>query len=385
MRRILVFTAIALILITNGPVRAQETFLDVKIYTGFRITSITLTPVIGKYALFENDRRIADLLKTGSVTLKADSNKISVIRNNETMGKYTSVAITGAGMINAIKLKPLNTTAKERTFDDDIRISVVNGAFLIINHCELEGYVSGVVQSEGGGAAKDAEFFLVQATTCRTYALNNMKKHIKDGYNLCDSVHCQLYSGRCKNADILAATYKTAGDVIVDKDKNMISAAFHSNSGGQTVNSEDIWRINTSYLRSVQDTFSLAMPGAYWEKRKPVTEWLDYLSRKYQYPVNDSVMRRKALNFQQPARMVYFEDSIPLVNIRADLGLRSTFFSITKQGSEVVFKGRGYGHGVGLSQQGAMRMSQLGYAYRDIIRFYYKDVDIVPYESLQGK
>ncbi|MEI6764760.1 MAG: SpoIID/LytB domain-containing protein [Bacteroidota bacterium] len=384
MKRIPFIAALLLVIICNIS-KAQETFLDVKIYTGFRITSLTITPIIGKYVLFENDTRIADVLKTGSVTLKADSEKVAVIRNGETLGKFTSIAITGDGMINAIKIKPLNTTAKERTYDDDIRVSVVNGAFLIINHCELEGYVSGVVQSEGGGSAKDAEFFLVQSTTCRTYALNNMKKHIKDGFNLCDSVHCQLYSGRCKSVEILAATYKTAGDVIVDKDKNMISAAFHSNSGGQTINSEDLWKIPTSYLRSVQDTFSLAMPGAYWEKRKPVTEWLDYLQHKYNYPVNDSVMKRKALNFQQPVRMVYFEDSIPLANIRADLGLRSTFFSISKQGSEIVFKGRGYGHGVGLSQQGAMRMSQLGYTYRDIIRFYYKDVDIVPYESLQGK
>lgn len=385
MRRIIQLTLLAVLLIVSGICSAQQTFLDVKIYTGFRLTSVTITPVIGKYSMFENDHAIGELLKTGSVTLKADSNKVTVIRNNETIGKFSSVAVTGAGMINAIKLKPLNSTAKERTYDDDIRVSVVNGALLIINHCDLEGYVSGVVQSEGGGSAKDAEFFLVQATTCRTYALNNMKKHVKDGFNLCDSIHCQLYSGRCRSAEVLAATYKTAGNVIVDKDKNMISAAFHANSGGQTVNSEDIWKINTTYLRSVQDSFSLAMPGAYWEKKKPVNEWLDYLSSKYHYPVNDSVMRRKALNFQQPVRMVYFEDSIPLVNIRADLGLRSTFFSVSKLGTDVVFRGRGYGHGVGLSQQGAMRMSALGYTYRDIIRFYYKDVEIVPYESLQGK
>jgi stage II sporulation protein D len=245
--------------------------------------------------------------------------------------------------------------------------------------------VAGVVQSEGGGSVKDNDFYLVQAITCRTYALNNFKKHVKEGYNLCDSTHCQLYRGRCKTNEILAATFKTAGDVIVDKDNKMISAAFHSNSGGQTINSEDIWKIPTTYLKAVNDTFSLKMPNATWEYKILESNWLDYLSSRFSYQVDDPAKKNYALNFTQDTRKVYFSDSILLSTIRYDLGLKSTWFSITHDGSYLVFNGRGYGHGVGLSQQGAIRMAQLGFNYLDIIKFYYKDVEVVNFDELMIK
>jgi stage II sporulation protein D len=358
-------------------------FVDVKIFTGYRITSITATPVIGKYTLFNNDKKIADVLKNETIKLSITGTfGIEVYKNNVELGVFNSITMSGTGLINAMQLKPLSPNVKDRTYEDDFRLNVVNGAFLLLNHVNVEHYVAGVVQSEGGGSAKDNEFCIVQAICCRTYALNNVKKHSKDGYNLCDSIHCQLYSGRCTNSDILMAVFQTMGDVIVDKDGKMISAAFHSNSGGETANSEDVWSIPTTYLKSVADTFSLKMPGAVWEKTMPVSQWLNYLSTKYHYPVTDEAKRSAALNFTQEHRQTYFSDSIRFTAIRADLGLRSAFFSAKQKGDNVVFSGKGFGHGVGVSQEGAICMARLGYLYKDIIKFYYKDVEIVNYEQL---
>ncbi len=359
--------------------------LDVKIYTGYIISSFSVTPVMGKYIIYENENKIAEVLKNDIVKFTVNENKIKLSLNNKEIGLFSNISLSGAGYINAFKLKPIAPAVKERTYDDDLRLSVVGDKFLIINHVDVENYVAGVVQSEGGGGLKDNEFYMVQAITCRTYALNNMKKHAKEGYNLCDSVHCQLYYGRCKNSDILAAVYKTVGNVIVDKDDKMIAAAFHSNSGGQTVNSEDIWKISTTYLKSVEDTFSLKMPAAKWERKISKQKWFDYLAKKYNYPIDNPEKLKAVRNFSQEKRMVYLVDSIKLTSIRADFGLKSTFFSIIDLGDTLLFKGKGYGHGVGLSQQGAIRMAQLGFTYKDIIRFYYKDVEIVNYEQLMIK
>jgi stage II sporulation protein D len=68
--------------------------------------------------------------------------------------------------------------------------------------------------------------------------------------------------------------------------------------------------------------------------------------------------------------------SIPLRTIRSDLNLKSTFFSVFTEGDSVILKGRGYGHGVGLCQEGAMVMASNGFKYRDIINFYYTGVII---------
>jgi stage II sporulation protein D len=361
-------------------------YLDIKVFTGYNITSINFTPLSGKYSMFFADKQITDILKYQSITLKVEKDSIRVIKGTANLGIFSSLTLSGGGLLNSFKVKPANTDIKERIYDDDLRLSVVDGKFLIINHVEIESYVAGVVQSEGGGSAKDNDFYLVQAITCRTYALNNIKKHSKEGFNLCDSMHCQLYQNRCKNYEILAATYKTAGDVIVDKDNKMISAAFHANSGGQTVNSEDVWNIRTSYLKSVKDTFSSKMPNATWEYKILQTNWLDYLSTRFNYNITDPVKKNYALTFKQDTRKVYFADSIPLTVIRQDLGLKSTWFSIVdQQGGYLIFKGKGYGHGVGLSQQGAIRMAQLGYSYMDIIKFYYKDVNVVDYEDMTLK
>ncbi len=361
-------------------------YLDIKIFTGYNINSINFTPLSGKYSLFCADKKITDILKNETILLKVEKDSIKVIKGSVNIGTFYSLTLNGGGLLNSFKVKPLNNEIKERIYDDDLRLSTVNNKFQIINHVELENYVAGVVQSEGGGSAKDNDFYLVQAITCRTYAMNNIKKHSKEGYNLCDSVHCQMYQNRCKNYEILAATFKTAGDVIVDKDNKMISAAFHANSGGQTVNSEDIWNIPTSYLKSVKDTFSLKMSNATWEYKILSTNWLDYLSTKFNYNITDQVKKNYALTYKQENRQVYFADSIPLTIIRQDLGLKSTWFSIVdQQGGYLIFKGRGYGHGVGLSQQGAIRMAQLGYSYMDIIKFYYKDVKVIDYDELMIK
>jgi stage II sporulation protein D len=62
--------------------------------------------------------------------------------------------------------------------------------------------------------------------------------------------------------------------------------------------------------------------------------------------------------------------------MRSDLNLRSTFFSVYAVGDSIILKGRGYGHGVGLCQEGSMAMAAKGFDYREIIRFYYSGVII---------
>jgi stage II sporulation protein D len=71
-----------------------------------------------------------------------------------------------------------------------------------------------------------------------------------------------------------------------------------------------------------------------------------------------------------------------LKKVRNDLKLKSTFFSISEKDGYVVFTGRGFGHGVGLSQEGAMRMAKLGYNYKDILHYYYNDIHLIPLAAL---
>jgi stage II sporulation protein D len=92
-----------------------------------------------------------------------------------------------------------------------------------------------------------------------------------------------------------------------------------------------------------------------------------------------------ATNYEQEYRQIFFIDpifNIPLKDIRKDWGLNSTFFDITEAGDSLRIMGRGFGHGTGLSQEGAMRMADLGFEYSDILHFYYNDVHIIDLKVL---
>jgi stage II sporulation protein D len=123
------------------------------------------------------------------------------------------------------------------------------------------------------------------------------------------------------------------------------------------------------------------MPHARWQKKIPKSDWLSYLSLKQKYPLEDSLSYNQSLAFSQTnGREVYFANKdlkIPLKNIRSDWQLKSTYFSIEQKNDTMVFNGRGYGHGVGLCQEGAMRMAVLRISFKDIINYYYTKVHLV--------
>jgi len=365
------------------PIALKAVKLDISVFHNFEKTQISFTSKTGKYQVMANQKPVLEILK-GTVlrVTQVQDSLLSLYRGDKFIGKYKELHFKGRGFVNVFSLKIEQSPTKIRDYDDDLIIRIYNHKLQLINRVDIENYTAGVVQSEALGSSKDLQFFFVQAITCRTYALVNYLKHADEGFNLCDDIHCQYYVSRCHHSDILRATARTSGEVIVDENQHMISAAFHSNCGGQTVNSEDVWSVETSYLKSVKDTFCLQASNAHWEYAMKTDKWLSFLKKQYDYPVEDSKMRRLACSYKQAERKKYFENGIPLKYIRRDLKLRSTFFSIEQKGDSVLFHGRGYGHGVGLCQQGAIQMANNGIRYKDIISFYYHNTSIIHYSEL---
>ena len=84
--------------------------------------------------------------------------------------------------------------------------------------------------------------------------------------------------------------------------------------------------------------------------------------------------------FSQPKRQRFAlieNQPVLLSDIRNAFKLKSTFFSFENNGNKIVFKGKGYGHGVGLSQESAMEMARKGKTYSSIIEYFYTDVKII--------
>jgi stage II sporulation protein D len=260
---------------------------------------------------------------------------------------------------------------KQRTYEGNLEVKPAAGKkMILIGDVEFETYIAGVVQSEIYGQHSD--IFRIQAIISRTWALRNIKKHAADGYNFCDNVHCQAYLNRCIRPDIMLGVIESSGETLVDSAGKLIETPFHSNSGGQTANSEDVWRTALPYLRSVADTFSFRMRQSNWVRTISADRWLNYFSKTHKLNTADSAVRDSLLHFSQPVRQARIL-GVPLTRVRLDWQLKSTFFSVTFDtlANNVILTGHGYGHGVGLSQEGAIRMVTLGYAYDSILRHYY--------------
>jgi stage II sporulation protein D len=123
---------------------------------------------------------------------------------------------------------------------------------VLINTCDVEKYVAGVVKAEGG-SGKNLEYFKSQAVIARTYMYKYIDKHLSDGYNLCDNTHCQAFNGSSADSILNEAAMETKGLVILDKDSTLIISAFSSNCGGETSSSEDVWLSSQPYLKKVID------------------------------------------------------------------------------------------------------------------------------------
>jgi stage II sporulation protein D len=379
---------IGFILIFMGIKFANAGIVSVRILTTKVVNTFIFSPLTGSYRIVADGKIVSNFEDASGIYQMSISGDSILLKTFErTIGKYASVKLYAKEINSSFKIKSVIPESKVRSYDDDMEISLSadKKQFLLVNKVDLEKYIAGVVESESG-TKTSLEYYKLQAILCRTYLLVNMNRHLADNYQVCDDVHCQAYLNKSKQEDIYEAVFDTRGLVVVDNDLNLITAAFHSNCGGQTVNSQDVWSVSTSYLKSVKDTFCIHQPHATWTRTIPLEDWRAYLQLKHKYPVDDTVKMNTASNFtQNNGRAIYFIDKdlkIPLKIIRSDFQLKSTYFSVEQQGDNIVFVGRGYGHGVGLCQEGAMKMAKLNYSYKYILSYYYKDVHLVDLSAL---
>lgn len=356
--------------------------LNIGLFYGKNIQEAAFSAKTTFFDVFCGDDSLTRIMPGGQLSVKMGNDKIRLLKNGRSLGRYDSLYLQ-----NAENNSIINITAKgtiNKAYKGDFAIRTFDNQIMITNNIELDDYVEGVIAAEAG-ISGNLEFYKVQAILARTYALYNKQKHADDGFDLCNTTHCQVYKGLTNDDKIKQAVKATKGLVIVDTSGQIITSTYHSNSGGQTMNGKDVWGKEFPYLVSVVDSFSLAWRnGSAWEKAIDTAEWFGYLREKLKDSVKNTLFYPHALNFKQQQRKVYFDTTglLPLTELRKDWGLKSTFFSIRQKGAKIVLYGKGYGHGVGLSQTGAMKMADMGFYYDEIIHFYYHDVEIVPLEEV---
>lgn len=332
----------------------------------------------GSYFIFGDTTKLGALLPNEFVTVRSTSdNKVELSLGVTVVGRFDSIQLLQTGKNYGLRLTSALPKLKEKKYLDDFVVKSNAGKLTIINRVQIQHYLSGVVESEGGGG-KHLEYYKAQATISRTYAMDRLNRHRKDGFQLCDQVHCQAYHNMQRYTPLIdTAVFATHNIVMKDEKGHLIDGFFHANCGGETTWSDFVWNKRIDYLQPVVDSFCVFTRQANYTKKILKSDWRNYLVGKLGFPENDSIYGDLLYTFTQFYRKKYFHNpdfGIKLTKIRHKFKLKSTFFSCYEDGEYVVIEGRGYGHGVGLCQEGAMKMANLGYNYQQILRFYFSGV-----------
>ena len=271
-----------------------------------------------------------------------------------------------------------------------------------IEELPIDEYLYGVVSSEMP-ANYEAEALKAQAIVARTYTIyqimNNSGKH--PGADICDNSSCcqawiskdeRLSKWAPEEAEsnwnkIVDAVNSTSGKIITYQNKP-INAFFHSNSGGKTESSLNIWGgIDYPYLKSVETAGEEGYTQYSSEAKFTKEELLNKLKEKYEdceidYSQENCIQILEYTTSGRVKTIKFGNKEIAGTEARTILGLRSTNFTFTISGDEIIFSVIGYGHGVGMSQTGADALAKSGSNCEEIIKHFYTDVEIVEVNSL---
>lgn len=284
--------------------------------------------------------------------------------------------------------------APKRLYRGPITFSVDSlGHLKIINRVQTEEYLPGVLTGEIGDL-KQLEAFKAQAVTARTYTLTLKNNHIKEGYNLCDSPHCQVYYGLDKIKPKAAeAVQKTKGVILTYKGKPA-ATFYHASCGGYTEDMTNVWNRNKPlpYLVSVRDgdnprkPYCAIAPKLHW-KTKIYFTGLTRIARNCGWitPQEEAAGIRIYKGGEMSGRAheleLYTRERrmrISATDFYHCVGRQETWkavkscnFKIIQGKGYVILDGKGSGHGVGMCQWGAEGMARHGFNYKQILYHYY--------------
>lgn len=269
-----------------------------------------------------------------------------------------------------------------------------------VEQVKLDEYLCNVVSAEMP-ATFEQEALKAQAIVARTYTIYKILNKKHDNADICDdSTCCQAWISKDDRLakweenqresnwqKICSAVNETSGKIITYENKP-IDAFFHSNSGGITEVPVNVWGgTDYPYLQSVETSGE----NTYTQYASEVTlsqeELINKLKEKYSdisidFTNSDDI---KILEYTESTRVKtvkFGNHEISGVEARTLFGLKSTNFEISRDGNNIKFSVKGYGHGVGMSQTGADSMAKNGSRAEEIIKHFYTGVEITEVNKL---
>jgi len=254
-----------------------------------------------------------------------------------------------------------------------------------IEEVNLEDYVIGVVSGEMPISFSD-EALKAQAVCARSYVIRKMEQNKDKEYDVVDTIQNQVYqdinelknkwkNNYEKNYNKLKKIVKETNGEYLTYEGNVIETFFFSTSNGYTENSEEVFTKALPYLRSVESSWDEEVSPVFNSKEEmSLSDFYTKLDLPYQKNLNYEIIEKTEAGSVKKIKINNKEFKGTVV--RTKLGIRSTYFEFKVNGSNIEIITKGYGHGVGMSQYGALAMAKKGYDYKSILKYYFKGVEI---------
>ena len=290
------------------------------------------------------------------------------------------IAIYNLNKVEEIELNYINnTTIRVKRLKTDT-----------IETIPLESYIVGVLAGEMP-IYFEKEALKAQAVASRSYAIKRIEYNKDKDYDVVDSIMNQVYldedylkeawgNNYVVNINKLRSAVNETIDECLTYDDKVIDALFFSTSNGYTEDADLVFNLNLPYLKSVESKWDEKESSAFSTTTViPLNKFYEKLNLKYNKELKVEIIKRSPTN--RVLELKINNQKFTGKDLYNSLSLRSTDFIITQIGTNVFIDMKGYGHGVGMSQYGALGMAKEGYSYKDILSHYYQNTAIKKYNN----
>lgn len=274
-----------------------------------------------------------------------------------------------------------------KSYRGNLLIRARENGFDVINELPLNQYLYGVVKKELA-VGWPREVIRAQAVAARSFALYQLLQNRKQPYDLSATWLSQVYGGRAAETPrIRQAVDDTKGEVLTFRGR-VVPAYFHANSGGYIELPANVWGGSMDgFIRAKKDPWSRGQNHFHWSAKISRNQ-LNRKLRSSGHPVlSNGSNRIQVIEHLSSgrAKTVQYASNEGTVKLSANdfrmaVGpgiLKSAWFvEIRNRENQFEFEGRGWGHGVGMSQWGARSMAEKGHDYRQILNFYFEPTEI---------
>lgn len=353
------------------------------------LIKVKIFPHDGKYTAPQGGESHMDrvTVKTkGSCEVKTPAGNIITI--SESHFKAIDFSAGPAYMKCDAPLTVIREGAKENTYRGTFSFHKEGDKLVIVNYVTLKNYLKGVIPTEVY-ASWPEETLKAQAVAARTYAVNQIIHERNTNpdrvWEIDDTVMYQAYMGYSREHKRTSkAVEETEGEFMTDSAGNVITAYFSADSGGHTEKAVNVWGVDLDYTPSKPEVYNLSLIKSKWTREYSMEEIEKRLIKRKIITSDFKLKDFEVIEYTESGRMLKVlvsseegrQIEVQGEKFRYGMALKSSLVTFTKlKNGNYQLDGLGWGHGVGMNQNGAMVLAKhIKWDYKQILNFYYEGI-----------